>query len=83
MIQIYYGGATDKLRAENFHLEKHSDSLKAVDFSRAVQNGQSGCPVGGIWRSPDDFCHGSKHIIDALRNRFVHEKQEALDMLKL
>ena len=125
MIQIYYGGAADKLRAENFHLEKHSDALKAVAFSRAVQNGQTGCkdlfviachkinqpnlsyiddayfdgkiisaiydyliaecdlamPVGGVWRSPDDFCHGSKHIIDALRNRFVREKQDALNLL--
>ena len=43
MIQIYYGGAADKLRAENFHLEKHSDALKAVVFSRAVQNGVTGC----------------------------------------
>ena len=123
MIQIYYVGAADKLRQENFHLEKHSDALKAVVFSRAVQNGQTGCKdlfviaahklgqpnlsyiddayfdgkiisaiydyliaecdlstpdKNGIWRSPDDFCHGSKHIIDALRNRFVHEKQDAL-----
>lgn len=125
MIQIYYNGAADKLRKENFNLEKHSDALKAVVFSRAVQNGQSGCkdlfliackklgqpnlsyiddaffdgkiisaiydflisecdlamPVGGIWRSPDDFCHGSKHIIDALRSRFTREKQDALDLL--
>ena len=124
MIQIYYGGAADKLREENFHLEKHSDALKAVVFSRAVQNGQSGCkdlfliackklgqpnlsyiddaffdgkiisaiydflvsecdlamPVGGVWRSPDDFCHGSKHIILALRSRFVREKQDALEL---
>ena len=124
-VQIYYGGAADKLRAENFRIEKHLDALKAVVFSRAVQNGQTGCkdlfviaahklnqpnlsyiddayfdgkiisaiydylivecdlamPVGGVWRSPDDFCHGSKHIIDALRNRFVQEKQDALDLL--
>lgn len=43
MIQKYYGGAADNLRAENFNLEKHSDALKAVVFSRAVQNGQTGC----------------------------------------
>ena len=35
----------------------------------------------GIWRSPDNFCHGSKGIIDALRNRFVHERADALAML--
>lgn len=126
MVSVYYGGAADKLRKENFNLEKHSDALKAVVFSRAVQNGQSGCkdlfliacqklgqpnlsylddayfdgkiisaiydflisecdlamPVGGVWRSPDDFCHGSKHIIDALRNRFIREKQDALNLLQ-
>ena len=35
----------------------------------------------GIWRSPDDFCHGSKSIILALRSRFVRERADALAML--
>lgn len=127
MIQVYYGGAADKLRAENFHIEKHSDALKAVVFSRAVQNGVTGCKdlfiiackkLGypnlsyvddkyfdekiisaiydylivecdlsvpddrGIWRSPDDFCHGGKNIILALRSRFVREKQDALNLIE-
>ncbi|MBR6012517.1 MAG: N-acetylmuramoyl-L-alanine amidase [Selenomonadaceae bacterium] len=126
MVSVYYDGAAEKLRKENFHLEKHSDALKAVVFSRAVQNGQTGCrdlfviacqklgqpnlsyiddayfdekiisaiydflisecdlamPVDGVWRSPDDFCHGSKHIIGTLRNRFVHEKQDVLNLIK-
>jgi len=34
-----------------------------------------------IWRSPDNFCHGSKGIINALHNRFVHERADALAML--
>ena len=125
-IKVYYSGAADKLRKENFHLEKHSDALKAVVFSRAVQNGQTGCKdlfiiaahklgqpnlsyiddayfddkiisaiydylivecdlsapdKNGIWRSPDNFCHGAKYIILALRSRFVREKQDALELL--
>ena len=43
MVSVYYGGAADKLRKENFNLERHSDALKAVVFSRAVQNGVIGC----------------------------------------
>lgn len=37
--------------------------------------------ASGIWRSPDDFCHGSKDIILALRSRFVRERADALSML--
>ena len=35
----------------------------------------------GIWRSPDDFCHGSKSIIYALRSRFIRERSDALSIL--
>ena len=35
----------------------------------------------GIWRSPDNFCHGSKSIILALRSRFIRERADALAML--
>ena len=35
----------------------------------------------GIWRSPDDFCHGSKSIILALRSRFIRERSDALALL--
>ena len=74
MISVYYGSAADKLRKENFHLEKHSDALKAVEFSRAVQNGVTGCK--------DLFliaCHklnqpNLSYIDDALRNRFFSRK---------
>ena len=127
MIDVYYGGAAKKLEKENFHLEKHSDALKAVVFSRAVQNGQTGCTDlfliacenlghpnlsyiddayfddkiisaiydflirecdlavpdnNGIWKSPELFCNGSKYIVEALRSRFVREKQDALNLLK-
>lgn len=125
VVKIYYGGADKLLQKELFHAAKHSDALKAVIFSRAVQNGVTGCKnlflraceklnqpnlsyvddkffdeqiinavydflisecdgakvVGGIWRSPKDFVHGSKYIVDALRSRFVREKQDALKML--
>ena len=37
--------------------------------------------ASGIWRSPDDFCHGSKNIILALRSRFVRERTDAIAML--
>ena len=35
----------------------------------------------GIWRSPDNFCHGSKQIILALRSRFIRERADALSLL--
>ena len=127
MIQVYYGGAANQLAKKNFHLEKHSDALKAVVFSRAVQNGQTGCAdlfdyackilghpnlsyiddayfddkiisaiydflirecdaasldYHGVYRSPEGYCNGSKYIVEALRNRFVREKQDALNLLK-
>lgn len=119
----YYDFTAKRLAGKAFHLEKHSDALKAVILSRAVQNGSSGCvklleiaakKIGypnlsyvdsswfdrqiinavydflinecdlaqpdenGIWRSPKDFCHGSKRIILALRNRFIREREDAL-----
>ncbi len=122
----YYDVAAKKLIDKYFNVNKHTDALKAVVFSRAVQNGPSGCAklftlavqklgypnlsyvdsdyfdgdlIGaiydylivecdlskpdssGIWRSPDDFCHGSKSIVLALRSRFVRERADALAML--
>ena len=35
----------------------------------------------GVWRSNFDFCHGSKSVINALRNRFINERADALAML--
>lgn len=35
----------------------------------------------GVWRSPDDFCHGSKNVIIALRHRFIRERVDALAIL--
>ena len=35
----------------------------------------------GWYRSTYDFCHGGNNIIYGLRNRFVHEKEDALSML--
>ncbi len=123
----YYDVAAKKLAAKFFNVEKHTNALKAVILSRAIQNGASGCvklfdiacnkigqpnlsyiddkwfdkdlinaiydylivecdlsqPDGyGIWRSPDDFCHGNKNIILALRSRFVRERADALELLK-
>ena len=37
--------------------------------------------ANGIWRSPDNFCHGSKQIILSLRNRFINERADALAIL--
>ena len=127
MIQVYYGGAANQLAKKNFHIEKHSDALKAVVFFRAVQNGQTGCAdlfdyackilghpnlsyiddayfddkiisaiydflirecdaaspdYHGVYRSPEGYCNGSKYIVEALRSRFVREKQDALNLLK-
>ena len=122
----YYDTAADRLLKEYFDLNKHTDALKAVVLSRAVQNGPGGCvklfkiaadKLGqpnlsyiddsyfdgdiinavydflivecdlskpdsqGVWRSPDDFCHGSKSIIYALRSRFIRERSDALSIL--
>lgn len=126
IIEKYFNIAAKKLAAKYFDVNKHSNAIKAVILSRAVQNGPSGCAKlfsiageklgysnlsyvddkffddkiitviydylitecdlaspgsDGIWRSPDDFCHGSKYIIDALRSRFVREKEDALNLL--
>lgn len=123
----YYNLTAKRLAKKNFHVEKHTDALKAVILSRAVQNGSGGCvklleiatnkigypnlsyvdsswfdrqiinavydylinecdlaqPDGQcIWRSPDDFCHGSKRIILALRSRFIRERIDALSLLE-
>ena len=122
----YYDAAAKKLAEKYYNANKHTDAMKAVILSRAVQNGVSGCaklfeiackklghpnlsyvddgwfdgdligaiydylivecdlskPDGkGIWRSPDDFCHGSKQIILALRSRFTRERADALALL--
>lgn len=122
----FYDAAVAKLGRKLYHVSKHWDALKAVVWSRAVQNGITGCVVlfetacqklghpnlsyvddgyhddrminaiydyliaecdlarpdgSGIYHSPDDFCRGSLKVIDALRNRFVHERADALAML--
>ena len=122
----YYDVAAQKLEKAYFNVNKHTNAMKAVVLSHAVQNGPTGCtnlidlsaaklgypnlsyvddayfdgdligaiydylivecdlskPDGsGIWRSPDNFCHGSRSIINALRNRFVRERADALTML--
>lgn len=35
----------------------------------------------GIWRSKQGFCNGSKGVIAGLKNRFIREKTDALDIL--
>ena len=119
----YYDAAAKKLAEKYYNANKHTDAIKAVILSRAVQNGVSGCaklackklgqpnlsyvddgwfdgdligaiydylivecdlskPDGkGIWRSPDNFCHGGKQIILALRSRFTRERADALALL--
>lgn len=122
----YYDVAAKKLSDKYFNLNKHTDALKAVVLSRAIQNGASGCTTlfeiavkkmsypnlsyvddsyfdkdiinavydylivecdlsapdhDGVWRSPDNFCHGSKNIILALRSRFIRERADALALL--
>ena len=120
----FYDLAAKKLAAEGYNVNKHSNAIKAVVFSRAVQNGPTGCAKlfakactkpnlsyvddkyfdkeminaiynflieecenisrddNGVYRSANDFCHGSLHIIEALHNRFVNERKDALDILK-
>lgn len=35
----------------------------------------------GYYQSPYKFCHGSRSVIYGLKNRFIHEKQDALNLL--
>ena len=35
----------------------------------------------GVWRSPYNFVHSSHSIVEALRNRFVNERKDALAIL--
>lgn len=35
----------------------------------------------GIYRSPNGFCNGSQGVINGLKNRFINEKQDAIDLL--
>ncbi|MBQ7630458.1 MAG: N-acetylmuramoyl-L-alanine amidase, partial [Selenomonadaceae bacterium] len=111
----YYDSAAKKLSAKYFNVDKHTDALKAVILSRAVQNGASGCvklfeiaakkmgypnlsyvddeyfdekiinaiydylivecdlsepDASGIWRSPDDFCHGARFNAETLEVKY-------------
>ena len=122
----YYDTAAKRLAGKYFTMEKHTDALKAVLLSRAVQNGAGGavelfetaCGMLGhpnlsyvddpyfdgdmiaaiydfliaecdaatnqsdVYRSPHGFCNGSAGVISGLKNRFIREKQDALDMLE-
>lgn len=124
--EMYYEKASKLLCREDYCADKHTDAMRAVILSRAVQNGPTGAknlfveacgmlghpnlsyvddpyfddnmigaiydfliaecdsarPDGnGVYRSTGGFCNGSRGVIEGLRNRFVREKQDALDML--
>ena len=40
--QMYYDKAVELLEREDYHADKHTDAMKAVILSRAVQNGPTG-----------------------------------------
>lgn len=40
---MYFDKAAEALAKEYFHLDKHSDAMKAVIFARALQNGAAEC----------------------------------------
>lgn len=122
----YYDTAAQRLKKENFDIEKHTNALRSVLLSRSIQNGPGGCVKlfkiacerlghpnlsyiddsyfdkdiisaiydflieecdsavmknDGYYHSTYDFCHGGKNVINGLRNRFVHEKEDALNLL--
>ena len=124
--EMYYEKASKLLCRENYCADKHTDAMRAVILSRAVQNGPTGAKnlfveacgrlghpnlsyvddkyfdddmIGaiydfliaecdsatqdgsGVYRSTNGYCNGSRGVIDGLRNRFVREKKDALDML--
>lgn len=124
--EMYYEKCSKLLCRENYCADKHTDAMRAVILSRAVQNGPTGAknlfveacsrlghpnlsyvddkyfdddmigaiydfliaecdsarPDGrGVYRSTNGYCNGSRGVIDGLRNRFVREKKDALDML--
>ena len=122
----YYDTASQRLKKENFDIEKHSNALRSVLLSRSIQNGPGGCVKlfkiacerlghpnlsyvddvyfdrdmissiydflieecdsavmkdDGYYHSTYDFCHGGKNVINGLRNRFINEKEDALNLL--
>lgn len=123
--QVYLNPAIDDLRENLYDVDKHSDAIRAVIFSRAVQY-SSGNVVelfneavarlnypnlsyvddvkydaalieqiyaflvdecdqatwnGSIYHSPKDWCNGSADVIAGLRNRFVNEGSEAVELV--
>ena len=125
----FYDIAVKKLKNNYFDIDKHSDAMKAVVFSRSVQYGPGNIvdlfeyavdwklkyanlsyvdnkyfddqvigaiydylvdecdkvyylPHKGYFHSSDDWINGSNSVVKGLRNRFVHEKEDALNMLK-
>lgn len=130
VIEKYYNPVEQRLKAKSFTLDKHSLAMKSVIFSRAIQNGNSGCInilehvctewyeypnlsylddkyfdkdlisniynflveecdsvyfdyKLGYYRSTYNFCHAyGMNVINGLRNRFIHEKEDALELLK-
>lgn len=36
----------------------------------------------GYYQSPYKFCHGGNNVIYGLKNRFINEQQDALNLLK-
>lgn len=123
----YYNAGYWALKNHDYDMEKHSEAMKAVLFSRSIQYGAGnmyelyteavrlmGYPnlsyvdhkafdkrmieciydfliqecdnayqlSNGNYHSPKDWCNGSYTVVKVgLRNRFINEKQDALNLL--
>lgn len=58
-----------------------SDLISAIYDFLIVECDLARPESDGLWHSPDDYCHGSKHVILALRSRFISERADALALI--
>lgn len=124
---MYYNAGYWSLKNHGYDMEKHSEAMKAVLFSRAIQYGPANMhelyteavrilkypnltyvddkffdkdmitaiydflikecdnayqTSNGSYHSPKDWANGSYTVVKVgLRNRFINEKRDALDLL--
>lgn len=66
-------------------LDAVSDSYLIIGiYNFLISDGEQAKDQGnGLWRSPFDWCNGSRDVIDGLLNRFRREKDDALAMLEV
>lgn len=65
----------DMMAMTDYDLIWHVYEVLIQEADNAAQTGN------GLYHSPNDWVNGSGDVVAGLRNRFVNERQDALDML--